>query len=119
MYNLKDELQHTLSLFANENEKRIERAFNELNQVLVVLGSVLDKPLKDDPKYACGDAIEAAISALANIKSDIPYFGRRIIAETLAWQKYPGRILYDEGEAIDVDHWCRDAFISGYMESSE
>lgn len=119
MCNLKDDLKLSLSLFADTNEKRLERAINELNQVLVVLGSVLDKPLKDDPKYACGDAIEAAIIALANIKADTSYYGRMIMAKALAWDRYPGHIIHDEGAEIDVDDWCRAAFIHGYMESSE
>ena len=112
------DLKFSVNLFMGSNIPKIKKMVENVNQLLVQLDSVLDKPFRDDPKFACGDCLENMRDVLEEINDDICHYGRIVIAKSLAWHNYPGRIIHDEGDAIDIDEWRREAFICGWMDSS-
>lgn len=89
---------------------KLVRAGEKMVELGVRLDPLLDKPYNDDnPKYACGDAMEEVKGVLDDTATRLVYIKRIIVAKVASWERYPR--IEDDSE--------RDAFVSGYMAATK
>lgn len=96
------------------NDKWLATAEKNLNELLERYGKELDFRIATTGKL-CGDVIEQLHSDIIQLRSELAYTKDLIVATSEAFDRYPHRIVTDEGDRIDVGEWMREAFIDGYM----
>lgn len=102
-----------------------EKFGNDIAHLMEVLDPVLDKPFKDDTKYACGDFLEELQAALHDIGVGLKYAKRIVAAKATAWSLFPENIVYEEyedwndGIEYDENASARAAYVQGYMHATE
>lgn len=101
------------NVFANSLDcyiKKLVLAGEKMVNLGVRLDPLLDKPYNDDnPKYACGDAMEEVKCLLNDTAEQLVYIKHIIVAKVASWERYP----------MFEDFPERDAFVSGYMEATK
>ena len=108
-----------MNKFIEPELHHIDTIQNNIKILLDKLGPLLDKPLNDDPHYACGDALEDIQTWLPELKESLIQCRRIVVAKVGAYNEYPiNERRDDDGYFIDENEYARQAYYRGFLSAS-
>jgi len=110
------EFSRTFDKLTGSSIPLLNKIINTMPAVMAKLDKLLDKPVFDDPKYACGDFLEEVLSYAEEVKADIVETKSVMMATALSWTIYPEDLESNEdGSETDKNAHYRYGFFLGYL----
>lgn len=107
----------SIGQFFGPNKKKVEKMIENIQKLMPIIDSVLDKPVdENNPHFCCGDLLENISGALSDLTGAFDHYEKIFKAKAAAWERFPEEEYADEDERNAQDS-CRVGYMKGYMDA--
>lgn len=107
----------SIGQFFGPNKKKVEKMIENIQKLMPIIDSVLDKPVdENNPHFCCGDLLENVIDSLSSLVGELDHYEKIFKAKAAAWDKFPEEEYESEDEGNEQDSYRR-GFIYGFMDA--
>lgn len=107
----------SIGQFFGPNKKKVEKMIADIDKLMPIIDSVLDKPVdENNPHFCCGDLLENLKDALSDLTGEFDHYEKIFKAKAAAWDKFPEEEYEDEDERNAQDY-CRRGYMNGFMDA--
>ena len=114
---LKSDFGLSIGQFFGPNKKKVEKMIENIQKIMPIIDSVLDKPVdENNPHFCCGDLLEKISGALSDLAGEFDHYEKIFKAKAAAWNRFPEQEYADEDERNAQDSHRR-GFMYGFMDA--